>query len=178
MGDWCQIGNHPGARNERYISHLDTFGETPWFKNTNAAHWRPTTYFYALGDRTIDLNLEISDVRFKYMYPGGHQGSNYYNLHLTSRDQMLGMMYCDGGWAKGTSRKATLTRIGKGNGIEGTWSVSMPSCRGRQVTLLRIEGRCVTGNMETSEISGAVGGAGLDWPAEWNGKEWVRGVAF
>ena len=40
-GDYCQIGNHPGPRRERYISHIDAYGDPGWFKNTEPAGWRP-----------------------------------------------------------------------------------------------------------------------------------------
>eukprot|EP00802_Teleaulax_amphioxeia_P008287 Tamp_08295.p1 GENE.Tamp_08295~~Tamp_08295.p1 ORF type:complete len:739 (-),score=125.09 Tamp_08295:131-2116(-) len=39
-GDYCQIGNHP-MNKTRYISHIDTFGDPSWYKNTKSAGWRP-----------------------------------------------------------------------------------------------------------------------------------------
>ena len=51
-------------------------------------------------------------VRFKYMYPGGSEGSNYYNLRLEpDGHKMRGLMYCDGGWGAGQTFEATLTRL-------------------------------------------------------------------
>ena len=40
-GDYCQIGNHPGRRKERYISHVDAYGMPTWHENNSEAPWRP-----------------------------------------------------------------------------------------------------------------------------------------
>jgi len=49
--DVCQMGNHPSDNKERYISHVDTFGDPSWINDNQEIHlWRPTKWFYAIRD--------------------------------------------------------------------------------------------------------------------------------
>ena len=67
--DWCEIGEHPHKRGERYFSHLDQFGETVWSRERGdkrhwgmEQNWRPS-YYYAVADGGIGVTVAgVSDV--------------------------------------------------------------------------------------------------------------------